>query len=101
MSSDRAKFLCSTVMAYSAYCDIRLLFQVQEMEYDPIYDDPAIRPLIDAAALKAEKLLEHDPRRGQMGFCYVGWATIKKILLEEHGIDWKTPSEMNPGVLFD
>lgn len=68
MSSDRAKFLCSTVMSYSAYCDIRLLFQVQEMEYDPIYDDPAIRPLIDAAALKAEKLLEHDPRRGQMGF---------------------------------
>ena len=71
------------------------------MQYDPIYDDPAIKPLIDSAALEAGRLLEHDPKRGQMGFCYVTWATIKRILREEHGIEWKTPSEMNPDVLFD
>jgi len=71
------------------------------MQHDPIEDDPAIMPLIDAAALEAARLLEHDPRRGQMGFCYVGWAATKRILREKHGIEWKTPSEMNPNILFD
>ena len=71
------------------------------MKYDPIQDNPVIRPLIEAAASKAEQLLEHDPRRGQMGFCFVHWATMKKILREAHGIDWKTPAELNPDVLFD
>jgi hypothetical protein len=71
------------------------------MKHDPIYEDPSIRPLIDAAASEAQRLLEHDPRRGEMGFCYVVWETTKKILHEKHGIDWKTPSEMNPRIFFD
>ena len=71
------------------------------MQYDRIYDDPAIKPLIDSAELEAAHLLEHDPRRGQAGFCYVVWATVQRVLWEKHGIEWKTPSEMNPKVLFD
>lgn len=34
------------------------------------------------------------------GTCYRFWQR-KKELLKEHGIDWKTPKEMNPDMKFD
>lgn len=35
-----------------------------------------------------------------LGRCHIYWQR-KKELLKSHGIDWKTPSECNPNVLFD
>lgn len=35
-----------------------------------------------------------------MGRCHQVWFTKKELLAKE-GIDWKTPSEMNPDVRFD
>lgn len=48
-----------------------------------------------------EELYEHfkDVPR-QLGFCYGYWRK-KKELLALRGIDWKTPAEMNPQVMFD
>lgn len=44
-----------------------------------------------------EKLVgEH---RG-MGFCYSYWST-KKSVLSKYGIEWDSPSTMNPRVMFD
>jgi hypothetical protein len=36
-----------------------------------------------------------------MGYCYMVWEKQKKILKKRHGIDWKSPDEMNPTILFD
>ena len=36
-----------------------------------------------------------------LGFCHRYWAVQKSILLNEYGIDWKTPAEMNPDMCFD
>lgn len=35
-----------------------------------------------------------------MGFCFSYWST-KKSVLAKHGIEWDSPSTMNPRVMFD
>lgn len=40
-----------------------------------------------------------DTPRG-MGFCFGYWHTFAAVLAEE-GVEWKSPHQMNPGVLFD
>lgn len=35
------------------------------------------------------------------GSCHMMWREKKRILLEEFWIRWRTPSEMNPSVIFD
>ncbi|TWU48967.1 hypothetical protein Poly51_48710 [Rubripirellula tenax] len=69
------------------------------MSHDSIERDPEIAPLIDEADKMTEEELANEKRR--MGFCHLYWRTKKRILKEEFGIDWKTPAEMNPGVMFD
>lgn len=51
--------------------------------------------------IEAEIDAESDPNmpRG-MGYCHYYWS-IKRNVLKKHGIDWQSPREMNPGVLFD
>ena len=39
--------------------------------------------------------------RMRLGYCYMYWETKKHILKEVFGINWKSPSELNPHVLFD
>lgn len=36
-----------------------------------------------------------------MGFCFRYWSAKRELLEEEYGIEWKSPSQMNPGVMFD
>lgn len=69
------------------------------MSHDPIERDPEIAPLIDEADRITQKELANEKRR--MGFCHLYWRTKKRVLKEQFGIDWKTPAEMNPGVMFD
>lgn len=69
------------------------------MSHDPIERDPKIAPLIDEADRITQNELANEKRR--MGFCHVYWQTKKRILNEQFGVDWQTPAEMNPGVMFD
>lgn len=52
---------------------------------------------------KVEKRLDerfaNAPR--QMGFCFLYWNAKRELLKKEYGIDWKSPSQMNPRVMFD
>lgn len=36
----------------------------------------------------------------RMGYCFEYWST-KKAVLARHGIQWRSPSSMNPTVMFD
>lgn len=36
-----------------------------------------------------------------MGFCFKFWNAKRELLKNEYGIDWKSPSQMNPRVKFD
>lgn len=71
------------------------------MQDDPPCGKQKRRALIKAAELEAEQLLAEHPLHGQIDYCHLHWATMKRILLERHGIDWKSPVEMNPDVFFD
>lgn len=36
-----------------------------------------------------------------MGFCFKLWSTKQDLLKKEYGIEWRSPSQMNPRVIFD
>ena len=70
------------------------------IEHDPIEDDPKLGPIVEKARREAvSEEIGNQPER--LGFCHIVWATQKRILKDKYGIDWKTPAEMNPGILFD
>ncbi len=35
------------------------------------------------------------------GYCQIYWNRKKELLKELYGINWKTPSELNPNIKFD
>lgn len=66
--------------------------------YDPVEDDPSIQDALKEADLLAEAELE-----GWNGFgsCNIFWRAKQRILRDQFGIVWFTPSEMNPEVDYD
>jgi len=56
---------------------------------------------IEAARKEAYLQLAHHPGRDQDGFCHILWDTQKHILKSKYHIDWKTPAELNPGIMYD
>lgn len=70
----------------------------RHLKSDPIEWTAKWEEVIDKADKAVDKELEGLPRG--MGFCFSYWAAIKTELMK-YGIDWKSPTAMNPGVLFD
>ena len=85
---------------------------------DPQENDNDIGPKIHAVLeLVADRVIrEYDEHIAEMrkttpdvadflanrrGICHLIWRDAKTQLLNEFGIDWKTPAEMNPGSNFD
>lgn len=66
--------------------------------YDPINDDPAFAWAIKEAGQRVDDELGPPV---EMGSCHRRWRRKKEILKDEFGVDWFTPSEMNPGARFD
>lgn len=66
--------------------------------HDPIEDEERVSTLLKEAMARADT--EIDTMVG-MGRCHLIWSRMKKIMKEEHGIDWYSPREMNPSVRFD
>lgn len=66
--------------------------------YDPFMDDPAFAWAIKEAGDRASKEVGHPH---VMGTCHLIWRRQKEILKEEFDIDWYSPAEMNPRVIFD
>lgn len=49
-----------------------------------------------------EGLIEKEiGKGGYLGYCHLYWATKKRILKEKYSIDWKSPAELNPYVIYD
>ncbi len=72
-------------------------------KYDPIEDDPAMKPILEAADREPERRLANDPPdlKAQLGYCHRIWATKKAILREKYGVNWQTPPELNPRTALD
>ena len=48
-----------------------------------------------------EKITSEIGEGGYMGFCHLYWITKKRILKRDYNIDWKSPAELNPHIMFD
>jgi len=73
------------------------------IKYDPQERDPRYRDIFKKAAKETEEELDKEcpGLKGQMGYCYSHWETMKRILKEKYNIDWVTPQECNPHILYD
>ena len=66
------------------------------------YDDVELTEEYKKIEKKVETEVERrlrDVPRG-MGYCHAYWA-CKREVLNEYGIEWRSPSAMNPGCMFD
>ena len=65
--------------------------------------DPKYRNIIKKVDKEVEENIESKfPGMSKtMGFCHSFWNEKKRILKEKYGIDWRSPSELNPGTLYD
>ena len=72
--------------------------KASNLKYDPIEDSPeylAIKDELDAL------IKEQIGEKRHIGYCHLYWMTKKRILKERYGIDWSSPSQLNPRVYFD
>ena len=53
---------------------------------------------LDEVEKEVDEQLKDEPRG--MGFCFSYWSA-KRAALARRGIEWRSPSAMNPRVMFD
>jgi hypothetical protein len=75
-----------------------LLFSAQENRRGFIKNDPVEKTEEYLAAI--DKVEEKIDKAKQMNFCLEYW-NLKAQFLFEHGILWRSPAQLNPGVMFD
>ena len=65
---------------------------------DPIEDDPKYKDILLSVDKEIDKQLgDFRP----MGYCHVYWSMKKQILKEKHGIEWLSPTDLNPTKEYD
>lgn len=68
------------------------------LNFDPVERTPQWEEGFCEVEEECDRRLGDMPRG--MGFCFAYWSTLSQVLAER-GIQWRSPSEMNPGVIFD
>jgi hypothetical protein len=66
---------------------------------DPIEWTARWEEIIDEADKKVYQQLSDSPRG--MGFCHAFWYTRTEVLRNDYNLEWRSPSIMNPRVMFD
>ena len=69
------------------------------MKTDLIEKSEAYRAIEKELEAKIEKKLE-GVQRGH-GYCHRYWQAKAEILKSDYGIEWKSPSALNPRIKFD
>ncbi|MBR5335459.1 MAG: hypothetical protein IKV23_04215 [Bacteroidaceae bacterium] len=75
------------------------IVQEGHLKSDPIEWTAQWEEVIDKADEIVYKRLGDYPRG--MGFCHALWHERTTVLREQFGIEWRSPSAMNPHVIFD
>ena len=68
------------------------------LKVDPVQATREWEDIIYDVEKEVDEQLKDEPRG--MGFCFGYWSA-KRAVLERRGIEWRSPSAMNPGVMFD
>ena len=69
--------------------------------HDPQEDDPRLHPIFQAVEKEAMESAARIRNKDSMGFYRVVESQKRTILKSKYGIEWKSPSELNPGVHMD
>lgn len=69
------------------------------LKKDPVEWSARYEEVIDEAELLIDKMVADHPRG--MGFCFAYWHAKAEVLSSKFGIEWRSPSVMNPRVMFD
>jgi hypothetical protein len=72
--------------------------------YDPVEDDPRYLEVLDEVEQETKTRMKKDgwpDKPTFLGWCHLYWGYKKRVLWEKHGISWRSPAEMNPGLLYD
>lgn len=87
-------YICADAMSMKEFCSK----YGRHLLFDPVERSSRWEELYYDVETECERRLEGEPRC--MGFCFAYWAE-KRNVLAAYGIDWKSPSVMNPRVMFD
>ncbi|MAS96833.1 MAG: hypothetical protein CMO55_26885 [Verrucomicrobiales bacterium] len=69
---------------------------------DPIEHDPVRGPIVEAVRKEEEaRIRAENDDQWKLGYCHLIWRRMKERLANEHGIEWHSPAELNPGSVFD
>jgi hypothetical protein len=68
------------------------------LKVDPVQATPEWEEVIYDVEKELDEELKDEPRC--MGFCHSYWSA-KRAALARRGIEWRSPSAMNPRVMFD
>jgi len=68
------------------------------LKVDPVQATPEWEDIIYEVEKEVDDQLKDEPRG--MGFCFGYWSA-KRAALARRGIEWRSPSVMNPRVMFD
>ena len=68
------------------------------LRFDPVERTAEWEAVVEAVEEEVSRELEGEP--WHMGYCYRYWSA-KRDALARRGIEWRSPSAMNPGVMFD
>ena len=69
--------------------------------YDPIEEDPRYAEVFSKIDAEVNEALGITSKGGGRGYIHVIWETKKRLLKHKYNIDWRTPAELNPHVMFD
>ena len=68
------------------------------LKVDPVQATKKWEDVINEVEKEVDEELKYEPRG--MGFCFSYWSA-KRTALARRGIEWRSPSAMNPRVMFD
>ena len=102
---------CGPVVPFDTLDECRQLCEPQQtapkkrtssgLYYDPVEDDPQYADVFRKINDEVNEALAEHPKKGSMGFVHIIWEMKKQILKQKYGVNWKTPAELNPQVMFD
>lgn len=69
--------------------------------YDPVEDDPRYAEVFNRIDEEVKTALDLSTKHRGRGYVHIFWDTKKRILKQKYNIDWRTPAELNPQVIFD
>lgn len=80
-------------------CKYMMMNEQRGLYVDPVVFSEAYKMIEKELEAMIDK--EFPPENYRFGDCHGIWHRKKQILLERYHIRWRTPSEMNPDVVFD